>query len=152
MTLQTRVPKNFRWCRWRAERRVERAQTRERGPPSAPGEIFIDLLLKAFYYPILYNHTIPSCIFAPVFLQDTETVNHSTQAAPGYRYGWVSEDVREENIIGEIKTISCSRSTGTFCHSVRKSIFYNGNRLTFFMEISISCDTNLASFYKFVAV
>ena len=29
----------FRWCRWRAEQRVERVQTRERGPPSAPVEI-----------------------------------------------------------------------------------------------------------------
>ena len=31
--------KNVRWCRWGAERRVKRAQTRERGPPSAPAEI-----------------------------------------------------------------------------------------------------------------
>ena len=37
---QTRVPKNFRWCRWGAKRRVKRAQTRERGPPSAPAEFF----------------------------------------------------------------------------------------------------------------
>ena len=35
VTLQTRVPENFRSRRWRAERRVSRAQTRERGPPSA---------------------------------------------------------------------------------------------------------------------
>ena len=36
---QTCVPKKFRWCRWGAERRVKRAQTWERGPPSAPAEI-----------------------------------------------------------------------------------------------------------------
>ena len=30
---------NFRWCWWGAERRVKRAQTQERGPPSAPAEI-----------------------------------------------------------------------------------------------------------------
>ena len=30
---------NFRLCRWGAEQRVECAQTRERGPPSAPAEI-----------------------------------------------------------------------------------------------------------------
>ena len=35
VTLQKRVPKNFRSCRWGAEQRVSRAQTRERGPPSA---------------------------------------------------------------------------------------------------------------------
>ena len=35
VTLQTRTPKNFRSRRWGAERRVSRAQTRERGPPSA---------------------------------------------------------------------------------------------------------------------
>ena len=29
---------NFRSCRWGAERRVSRAQTRERGPPSARAE------------------------------------------------------------------------------------------------------------------
>ena len=38
VTLQT-VLKNFRWFQWGAERRVERAQTWERGPPSAPVEI-----------------------------------------------------------------------------------------------------------------
>ena len=38
-TLQTREPKNFRSRRWGAERRVSRAQTRERGPPSAWAEI-----------------------------------------------------------------------------------------------------------------
>ena len=38
-TLQTRVPENFRYCRWGAERRVPRARTRERGPPSALAEI-----------------------------------------------------------------------------------------------------------------
>ena len=35
VTLQTRAPENFRSRRWGAERRVSRAQTRERGPPSA---------------------------------------------------------------------------------------------------------------------
>ena len=59
-TLQTRAPKNFRWCRWRAEQRVERAQTRERGPPSAPAEITI----------ILYNETI---------FKDTNLIIGSTQ-------------------------------------------------------------------------
>ena len=29
---KTPAPENFRWCRWAAERRVKRAQTRERGP------------------------------------------------------------------------------------------------------------------------
>ena len=38
-TLQTWVPENFRSRRWGAERRVSRAQTRERGPPSAWAEI-----------------------------------------------------------------------------------------------------------------
>ena len=33
------MPENFRSCRWGAERRVKRAQTRERGPPSALAEI-----------------------------------------------------------------------------------------------------------------
>ena len=32
VTLQTRVPEHFRLCRWGAEQRVSRAQTRERGP------------------------------------------------------------------------------------------------------------------------
>ena len=31
-------PKNSRWCRWWAERRVKRAQTRERGPLLVPAE------------------------------------------------------------------------------------------------------------------
>ena len=39
VTLQTRAPENFRVRRWGAERRVSRAQTRERGPPSAYAEI-----------------------------------------------------------------------------------------------------------------
>ena len=37
--MKTRAQKNFRWCRWGAERRAKRAQTRERGSPSAPAEI-----------------------------------------------------------------------------------------------------------------
>ena len=36
--LQTRAPENFRSRRWGAERRVPRARTRERGPPSAWAE------------------------------------------------------------------------------------------------------------------
>ena len=38
-TLQTRAVENFRYCRWGAERRVSRAQTRERGHPSALAEL-----------------------------------------------------------------------------------------------------------------
>ena len=33
------APKNFRWCRWGAERRPNRGQTREQGPPSTLAEI-----------------------------------------------------------------------------------------------------------------
>ena len=33
---------NFHCCRWGAERRVARGQTREQGPPSAPAEISIE--------------------------------------------------------------------------------------------------------------
>ena len=40
VTLQTRAAENFRSRRWGAERRVARAQTRERGSPSALAEIF----------------------------------------------------------------------------------------------------------------
>ena len=39
VTLQTCAPKIFRLCRLGAERRVSRAQTRERGPPSALADI-----------------------------------------------------------------------------------------------------------------
>jgi hypothetical protein len=42
-----RPPPNLRqflWCRWRADRRVKRAQTRERGPQSALVEIINYLL------------------------------------------------------------------------------------------------------------
>ena len=46
VTLQTRAPENFRVRRWGAERRVSRAQTRERGPPSAYAEIFVYLGLS----------------------------------------------------------------------------------------------------------
>ena len=42
VTLQTRVAKKFRWCRWPAEQRVSCAQTWKRGPPSALAEIFKD--------------------------------------------------------------------------------------------------------------
>ena len=44
VAFQICAPTNFRWCRWGAERRVERAQTREQGPPSVPAEI-----IKSFY-------------------------------------------------------------------------------------------------------
>ena len=37
---QTCAHKNFLWCRWGSKRRVKCVQTRERGPPSAPVEIF----------------------------------------------------------------------------------------------------------------
>ena len=40
VTLQTCAPENFRSHRWGAERRVSRAQTRERGPPSAWAEFY----------------------------------------------------------------------------------------------------------------
>ena len=39
VTLQTTVPERFSSCRWGAERRVKRAQTRKRGPPSAWADI-----------------------------------------------------------------------------------------------------------------
>ena len=35
--------KHFHSCRLGAERRVERAQTQEQGPPSAPAEILFNL-------------------------------------------------------------------------------------------------------------
>ena len=44
VTLQTRALENFRSRRWGAERRVSRAQTRERGPPSALAEILVLIL------------------------------------------------------------------------------------------------------------
>ena len=40
VTLQKRVPENIRSCRWGAEQRVSRAQTREQGPPLAWAEFF----------------------------------------------------------------------------------------------------------------
>ena len=51
VTLQTRAPENFRSRRWGAERRVSRAQTRERGPPSAWAEILVLLLLLVLFIP-----------------------------------------------------------------------------------------------------
>ena len=42
----TCAEKNHRWCRWGADLRVKRAQTRERGPPSAPGEILLIVLYQ----------------------------------------------------------------------------------------------------------
>ena len=46
VTLQTCAPENFRSRRWGAERRVSRAQTRERGPPSALAEFLLPPLFK----------------------------------------------------------------------------------------------------------
>ena len=46
MTLQKRVPENFRSCRRGAEQRVSRAQTRERGPPLALAEINMIICYK----------------------------------------------------------------------------------------------------------
>ena len=48
---QTRALKNFHWCRLGAERRLEHAQTRERGPPSAPAEIIIIIRFKFLCLP-----------------------------------------------------------------------------------------------------
>ena len=59
-TLQTRVPENFRSRRWGAERRVSRAQTRERGPPSAWAEIFLRFY-QNYYIEIWYNLNLQSC-------------------------------------------------------------------------------------------
>ena len=44
--------RGFRWCRWGAERRVKHGQTRERGPPSAPAEIFRCLFLRGRVHKI----------------------------------------------------------------------------------------------------
>ena len=48
VTLQTRAAKNFSSCRWGAKRRVSRAQTRERGPPSARAEISNEVKMRTF--------------------------------------------------------------------------------------------------------
>ena len=47
------APENFRSRRWGAEQRLSRAQTRERGPPSALAEIFFfsSFLLAAVAKP-----------------------------------------------------------------------------------------------------
>ena len=61
MTLQTRVPENFRQCRWGAERRVLRAQTREQGPPSALAEFLnfpMKLLTSGKVFPYVLNMQI----------------------------------------------------------------------------------------------
>ena len=45
VTLQTHAAENFRSCRWGAEWRVSRAQSRKRGPPSAwPDFLFVYFL------------------------------------------------------------------------------------------------------------
>ena len=53
--LQPRAPENFRSCWFGAERRVSRAQTRERGPPSAWAEIlyFSTLVVVVLVGPLL---------------------------------------------------------------------------------------------------
>ena len=48
VTLQTRAPENFRSRWWGAERRVSRAQTQERGPPSAWAEIHYYLSVGSY--------------------------------------------------------------------------------------------------------
>ena len=52
---QTSVPKNFRWCRWGAERWVKRAQTQERGPLSAPAEILTTKNKRKTWQGVLEN-------------------------------------------------------------------------------------------------
>ena len=59
VTLQTRAPKNFRSRQWGAERRVERAQTRKREPPSAPFCPYI--CMKHTPLHILCNACITPC-------------------------------------------------------------------------------------------
>ena len=44
---QTRALKKFCWFRWGAERRVKRAQTREQGALSAPGEFMPTFEMKS---------------------------------------------------------------------------------------------------------
>ena len=44
MTLQTRAPENFRWCRWGAERRVACPYPEARTPIGASGNLYAFLL------------------------------------------------------------------------------------------------------------
>ena len=48
-TPQTRAPKYFHWSRLGTEWRVKHAQTRERGPPSAPAEISVHFNLSHLF-------------------------------------------------------------------------------------------------------
>jgi hypothetical protein len=48
VTLQTSVSKDFYLCRWGPEQRVKRAQTRDRGPPSAQGKMDVTTLFLNF--------------------------------------------------------------------------------------------------------
>ena len=52
VTLQKRVPENFRSCRWGAEWRVSCVQTRERGPPLVCAEIPISFHAYTYTYNI----------------------------------------------------------------------------------------------------
>ena len=64
VTLQTCAPENFRVCRWGAERRVSRAQTRERGPPSAWAEIFF---FAKFFAPKSDSNLVASIKYKPLY-------------------------------------------------------------------------------------
>ena len=47
---------NSRWCRWRAEQGVKRAQTQEQGTPSAPAVIYSKIFISArSLFKILYD-------------------------------------------------------------------------------------------------
>ena len=62
MVLKTCVAENFRVCRWGAERRVSRAQTRERGPPSA----YVEIVKTNYEYLAFQGQSFAS--FPNVFL------------------------------------------------------------------------------------
>ena len=75
VTLQTRAPENFRVRRCGAERSVSRAQTRERGPPSAYAEIYLErsnqwLLIYSNFH-ILRSSSIRGCLHLKVVFIDT---------------------------------------------------------------------------------
>ena len=71
-TLQTSAPKNFCSRRWGAERRVSRAQTRERGPPLAQAEI--ENCFRTFIYREFTNnfHTDSENIYRSILLSFQE--------------------------------------------------------------------------------
>ena len=74
----------FCWCRWGAERRVKRAQTRERGPPLATGEFFrynVTNNIFNFNYVLILscNKTFPrTIVHHPHHLQN---YNYKTKSA-----------------------------------------------------------------------